>query len=47
LTGHWTVAGAGVAFRETLTRLSEKVTRLPRPEPRPAPTPLIHHLRPA
>jgi hypothetical protein len=49
LTGHWTVAGADAAFRETLTRLSEKVIKLPRPEPppAPAPAPLIHHLRPA
>jgi hypothetical protein len=47
LTGHWTVVGAGASFRETLTRVSEKVTRLPRPEPPPAPAPIIRHLRPA
>jgi hypothetical protein len=47
LTGHWTVAGAGASFRETLTRMSAKVTRLPRPEPPPAPAPIIRHLRPA
>ncbi len=47
LTGHWTVAGAGAAFRETLTRLSVEVTPLPRPEPPPAPAPIIRHLRPA
>ena len=47
LTGHWTVVGADAAFRETLTRVSEKVMRLPRPEPPPAPRPLIGHLRPA
>jgi hypothetical protein len=47
LTGHWTVAGAGASFRETLTRVSEKVTRLPRPEPPPGPAPIIRHLRPA
>jgi hypothetical protein len=47
LTGHWTVAGAGASFRETLTRMSDKVTPLPRPEPPPAPAPIIRHLRPA
>ena len=47
LTGHWTVAGAGASFRETLTRVSEKVMRLPRPEPPLAPAPIIRHLRPA
>ncbi len=47
LTGHWTVAGAGAAFRETLTRLTVEVTPLPRPEPPPAPAPIIRHLRPA
>lgn len=47
LTGHWTVAGAGMALRETLTRLTKDVTRLPRPEPPAAPRPLIRHLRPA
>jgi len=47
LTGQWTVAGAGEVFRETLTRLSEDVSPLPRPEAPLAPRPLIRHLRPA
>lgn len=47
LSGQWTVVGAGEMFRETLTRLTDKVTPLPAPEPPPASRPLIRHLRPA
>ena len=48
LLGQWTVVGAQEIFRETLTRLTEEVKRMPRPEPLPDPAPRIRHfLRPA
>jgi hypothetical protein len=47
LTGHWTVAGANAAFRETLTRLTTQVSKLPVPEAPAAPRPPMRSLRPA
>jgi hypothetical protein len=46
LQGQWTVIGAGKVFHETLTRVTSEVRQM-EPPPRPAPTPIPRHLRPA